>query len=161
MPNQFSAKTQFRWLIQAVKSHNNDECLLWPFSTDAGGYGRLQHNGRKDLAHRFAFQIAYGHWPTPCCLHTCDNPLCVNPRHLRPGTQRENVADRIAKGRTAGSRAHLRGAGNNNAKFTDEQVLEIREQAARRVPQKDLAAHFSVSPSAICNIVNRKRWAHI
>jgi hypothetical protein len=29
MPNQFSAKTQFRWLIQAVKSHNSDECLLW------------------------------------------------------------------------------------------------------------------------------------
>jgi len=161
MPNQFSAKTQFRWLIQAVKSHNSDECLLWPFGTGAGGYGRLQHNGHKDLAHRVAFQIAYGHWPTPYCLHTCDNPLCVNPRHLRAGTQLENMRDRISKGRPSGSRAHLRGSGNNNAKLTDRQVVEIRENVARGVLQKEQAAKFLVSPSAICNIVKRKRWAHI
>ena len=43
------------------------------------------------------------HGPIPdglLVLHSCDNPSCVNPDHLRVGTQAENIQDRDAKGRT-------------------------------------------------------------
>lgn len=53
------------------------------------------------LAHRFAWEQANGR-PVPrgkVVMHTCDNPRCANPAHLRVGTQRENVHDAMRKGR--------------------------------------------------------------
>lgn len=80
-------------------------CWIWlgATSTRPGGaysYGNLWVEGKSWRAHRFAYQL----YKKPLkkgrvLLHTCDNPLCVNPDHLVEGTQKDNIHDCIAKGR--------------------------------------------------------------
>ena len=76
-------------------------CLEWTGHTSPLGYGRFKVDGRSALAHRVAWSLA-NNQPVPegmCILHSCDNPPCCEPTHLRPGTNAENNADKMAKGR--------------------------------------------------------------
>lgn len=62
--------------------------------------GRTSRSHRRVLAHRAAYAMTWGTCPGDVALlHSYDNPVCVNPTHLEPGTQAENVADMISKGR--------------------------------------------------------------
>lgn len=76
-------------------------CWNWALSKDKDGYGRVKRNGKAYGAHRYALmeylgrELLEGH----VCMHLCDNPSCVNPKHLKEGTQSENMIDCIAKGR--------------------------------------------------------------
>lgn len=73
---------------------------IWTAQTVTGGYGRFTIYPRKYLAHRVAFVIASGCIPDGLdILHECDIPGCCNPQCLRPGTDRDNVNDKIARGR--------------------------------------------------------------
>jgi hypothetical protein len=77
-------------------------CWLWTGCRDGNGYGvaTFNENGEHQvLAHRFAFFIETGHWPTPNANHHCDNATCVNMAHLFEGTQLDNIQDMIAKNR--------------------------------------------------------------
>lgn len=81
-------------------------CWQW---TDAchprDGYGFFKLDGRSQYAHRLAVGLEKGQ--PGVVMHTCDNPGCVNPDHLRVGTQQDNLADMHAKKR--GANAHRRG----------------------------------------------------
>lgn len=46
------------------------------------------------------FLDTHGYLPE-VVMHTCDNPRCINPAHLKAGTTQDNVNDRVAKGRSA------------------------------------------------------------
>lgn len=80
-------------------------CWEWQAYRDADGYGEFTLNvpGKKYRlrAHRFSWIMANGQdWPThlPISRHLCNNPCCVNPGHIVPGTAKENAQDAIAAG---------------------------------------------------------------
>jgi hypothetical protein len=92
-----SARSQALFWLQVKKTRG---CWLWTGTRHRQGYGLLTVGGRPLKAHRASFMLANGHMLTDMrVLHTCDNPPCVNPAHLRLGTQADNVADMVAKGR--------------------------------------------------------------
>lgn len=79
------------------------ECWLWKGATTGNGYGNfsVQELSTKMPAHRVAHWIASGDFPPEGMVvrHSCDTPLCVNPKHLILGTQSENMHDAYSRGR--------------------------------------------------------------
>lgn len=93
-----------------VNKPEGDSCWLLstgkPSSSDAGGYRSVNINGRKQLAHRAAYEHFNGPIPDGMLIrHACDNRGCVRPDHLLVGTAKDNADDRIARGRLNGCRA--------------------------------------------------------
>lgn len=76
-------------------------------------------------------------------LHTCDNPCCCNPDHLKLGTPKENMEDMKLKGRS------LSGVRNPKAKLTKEQIVEIQTSSFSYGKTKELAEKFQVSSRTI------------
>lgn len=84
--------------IPDAPRHEN-MCWEWRGSLSKG-YGQIKVNGRPLRAHRMAYEVAKGDIPEGMhILHSCDNPKCCNPAHLRPGTHQENMDDMQARGR--------------------------------------------------------------
>lgn len=86
------------WSKVDIKSDN--ECWLWRGRNGpAKFYGRFK--GRQ--AHQVAWELKHGKpWPKgKVGCHTCDNPPCVNPNHIWPGSKWENTKDAWEKGRWA------------------------------------------------------------
>lgn len=129
----------------------------WEFrGAPCGPSGHRQfHDGeRGTLAHRFSYAVHFGPIPDGVCVcHRCDNPACVRPDHLFLGSQAENLADMVRKGRSSSGGRHW------NAKLTSGAVAEIRRLAETGMQQKDIAALFGVSGTAVHKIIHRKRWA--
>ncbi|EHM40206.1 HNH endonuclease [Hafnia alvei] len=104
-----------------------------------------------------------GDWVT---RHTCDNPRCVNPDHLLPGTHAENVKDRDSRGRQAKGDEHgdVRGEKCGRAKLKEHQVEEIKKRFHPRCHKngaRALAREFGVSHAAVSLIVNGINWSHL
>jgi hypothetical protein len=129
-----------------------DECWLWTGRTAPFGYGRISRKNwvkpKSIESHRATFLLTHGFLP-PVVMHTCDNPPCCNPAHLRSGTHSANMLDRHAKGRSA------KGETNGNSKLKASDVVAIRESS---LSQRKLAAKFNVSRSTIEMILHRVTW---
>lgn len=112
--------------------------------------------GRQEAAHRAAYVIAVGPIaPGMDVLHRCDNPPCMNPRHLFIGTNRDNIDDKVAKGRQP------RGDSSAQAVLTEAQVVEIRRLDDRGLSYTAIARTFPVSEQSIGEICKRQRWKHV
>lgn len=134
------------------------DCQDWSGSKKSDGYGRAFLNGRAVRAHRLAWMLAFGEIPEGLCvLHKCDNRACVNPEHLFLGTQLDNIADMVAKGRQNTCR-DVRGDQRWGRKLTDAQVLELRREAQTwRGTRRALAARYGISPPHLCGILKNKK----
>jgi hypothetical protein len=87
------------WAKVNVTSSESD-CWEWTGAKNALGYGNFW-DGRYYRAHNWSLREDAGSPPegkSNAC-HTCDNPSCVNPRHLYWGSQQENIDDAISRGR--------------------------------------------------------------
>lgn len=85
-------------------------------------------------------------------MHTCDNPPCVHPAHLRLGTHADNVADKVAKCRQA------RGERIGAARLTEADVFVIRARLGSGETQVSIAEDYDVSRSTIAAIKTRRNW---
>lgn len=125
-----------------------DECWEWQASFRPHGYGQFVAKGihpHPRGAHVYSYYFTYGRWPHPYCLHTCDNPPCVNPRHLYEGDQLQNMKDRA-------ERKSFRGAANPAARHGDK-VEEIRQRYANGESQKSIAEDLGINSGVISRIV--------
>jgi hypothetical protein len=68
-------------------------CWNWTASLKGGGYGQYWNDARNNVyAHRHAYELLVGPIPKGLVLdHLCRNPSCVNPDHLEPVVQGENI----------------------------------------------------------------------
>jgi HNH endonuclease len=139
-------------------------CWEWQAKLRGAGYGSLRLKSEAGSAmaraHRISYVLHHGEIPESMVVrHTCDNPSCVNPSHLLLGTQADNVADRVRRGRSY----DLRGENNHSSKLNAEAVRQILALLASPNPpkQKDIAAQFGVSCETICAIKKRRNWAHV
>lgn len=135
------------------------ECWEWRGHVrKSDGYGRIGIDGRAWLAHRLAFILANG--PNTSGLHvchSCDNRPCCNPGHLWLGTDADNTADMMAKGRFT----PRYGALNGWARFTDGDIIDIRESFAAGENQTSIARRFGTAPAVISKIVRGEAWGHV
>lgn len=139
----------------------NSGCWLWLGSPcGSNGYGRIKRGDGNVMAHRASWELSNGKIPDGLLvLHRCDNPSCVNPGHLFIGTQLDNEADKVSKGRQARgeklNHQRARGERNGNSKLTEADVALIRQSP---MPQRFLAASYGVTQALISKIKRGEIW---
>ncbi len=128
------------------------DCHLWTGARDAHGYGLFHLGGRQMGAHRAAYILASGQ-PIPAGMsirHDCDQPLCVNPAHLRCGTAAEDRQDRVNRGRQE------RG-------FTLQPELQAKDRDAMLATKEagfsfqEIVAGWAMSPAGVTQALAKAR----
>lgn len=141
-----------------ARSKKVGDCLEWTGKVDSQGYGSLRLAGydkprKYGKAHRLSYKNFFPEWDgVLSVLHKCDNRRCWNPDHLFLGTQKDNMHDMVAKGRSQ------KGSKHSQAKLTEEDVRSIR---ASILGSNALAKLYSISPSSVDQIRWGKTWRHV
>lgn len=143
------------------KVNKTDSCWNWT-GRKLNGYGKVNINCKVYNAHRISL-IIEGILTKPSkkelgargeiIMHTCDNRSCVNPKHLKVATQKENVRDSLIKGRKY--IPDWSSENNPKAKLSTWKVKEIRESDESA---SVLSKRYGVHSTQIYNIINLKSW---
>ncbi|WP_413813521.1 HNH endonuclease signature motif containing protein [Bosea sp. Root670] len=137
------------------KSRTADGCWLWAGLLDKDGYGRVTYFGVTGRAHRKAYELVCGAIPDGMLLrHSCDNPRCVNPRHLTVGTVADNSADMVERGRAVVRIGNL----NTAAKLSESQARSIFTDTRHH---REIASEYGVSSETVWDIKSGRSWSHL
>ena len=145
-------------LWSKVEKKGEDECWPWQ-GYNNGKYGRVEINDKSYYAHRVIFNLAnpgkidlnapkdtdeYGF-----IMHSCDNPICCNPKHLLIGTHADNMADKVSKGRQKFFPADT----GPRCKLTMEQARQARQLRKDGMSVMNLAKQFGISLASMKSLL--------
>jgi len=131
-------------------------CWLWTGSLTTEGYGRLKVRGRQFGAHRVSYELHVGPIPAELIIrHRCDNPRCVNPEHLIPGTTFQNMQDKVERNRQA------KGSANGKSKLSQEQALEAIKLRRDGWTLQAIGDKYGITKQSVYAIMTRKNWKHL
>lgn len=152
------ARLYYHGWDEVVRVPDLGVCWEWRGGKRGGGYGRVTHKAQTHVVTRVAYELWVGPIPDGhVMMHECDNPPCMNPSHLKPGTVAQNAQDMVARDRANPPR----GAKNGKAKLSGADIPEIRRRWAAREGLSAIAADYGVTIGLISMIGKRVRWAHI
>lgn len=129
------------------------ECWEWRANKNNKGYGLFRPGGTapKELVHRLSYENKNGPIPNGMViLHSCDNPACVNPAHLRTGTMKDNSVDAASKGRIAGMI------------LGDALVIGLLRDYVAGASHAQLAKRYGISIKSVPDFTTGKsrKWLH-
>lgn len=163
-----------------VDIRQTEECWPWVAkSRHWNGYGvmRISSMGRNVVASRISCFLAFG--PPPAglknSLHSCDNPACCNPAHLRWGSPKDNAADAIERKRNVNPpriidnpewlakqvAAMPKGEAVHNSKLTEPVVRKIWQMHLAGRNASDIAASVGHSAAAVYDVCRGRSWRHL
>ena len=130
-----------------VQRAGPDDCWPWVGYAEEG-YGRHHFDGQMRGAHELALTLTTGEVRSPDLVtcHSCDNPPCCNPKHLRFDTRASNVYDMDSRGGRRSAR-----------KVPDDVIKLIRVRRAAGAAQQDLADQYGLSESYVSMVVRGQR----
>lgn len=155
-----SSEDDLKRFWKNVKIHGPDECWNWT-GLLCKGYGRfrvwVQRKAVRFRAHQLSWYLHTKiHQNGLNVCHTCDNPKCVNPKHLFLGTHLDNQMDKISKER------QMRGESSWKAILTENQVLDIRHRClVLGESQVSVSRFYHVKYATLNSIVLGKNWKHL
>jgi len=141
--------------LRRLNKIKTNECVEWPHGKTFGGYGHVHIKGLSERAHVASWEITHGRRVRKGIevRHKCDNPPCINPRHLILGTHKHNMRDSVERKR------HAFGVRNGHAKLSDDKVREIRNEKVLSFPEQ--AEKYGVSVGSIYHVHKRDTWRHV
>jgi hypothetical protein len=120
---------------------NSSDCWIWNRGLDGKGYGQLWLNGKCQRAHRVSYMLYHNVTLTPQekLRHTCDTPRCINPNHLLIGSQQQNMADMIIRGRHwSTQKTHCK----NGHQFDEENTYRYKERRSCKQCNREAALRY-------------------
>ena len=136
------------WSKVNIKS--DDECWEYQGGKCLSGYGRMRFDNKQNYAHRFSAKLAGMNIEDTCVLHKCDNPPCVNPKHLFIGSRADNMDDMYAKGR-----GRSFPGGKRQKALNELQILESKDlYATGKYTYKQIGLMYNVCNVTIWRSVN-------
>lgn len=149
--------TVWRYLVQFMENYKDtDDCIPWPYGRDSFGYGVVTLPGERGGVHRIVCRHFHGEPVAPRNLaaHSCGNGHlgCMNPKHLRWATSKENSEDRERHGNTA------RGESCGSAKLTEQAVRDIRNSTESL---RTLAVRHGLTIGGVFGAKSGKNWRHL
>jgi anti-sigma28 factor (negative regulator of flagellin synthesis) len=134
-----------------VDKKDENDCWNWIGWKDKNGYGYFH----SDRAHRYSYKLHNNNKNIKNLVvrHACDNPSCVNPKHLLIGTHNDNVQDRVKKNRSA------IGEHNGRSKLKEKDVLFILQD--KELTTEQLGEKFNVDSNVVLAVKRRTKWKHI
>ena len=146
------------------KVNKTEHCWEWTGGKNTQGYGIFGFQGKIMKAHRVSWILTNGEIPMgtgvhgTCVLHKCDNPGCINPKHLFLGSNKDNMIDMQNKGR----KVIQKNEHHPMCKLTDEQIKEIRiTYATGKYTQRSLGDCFGITQVHIGRIINNKTRSNL